>query len=52
MGDIGVGVCKESKAECTCNEDSLAKCKGDIGEKERRWDAICFINDGLMDINS
>ena len=34
--DVGVGVCKGSTIECTGNEDSLAKCKGDIGEKERR----------------
>ena len=43
IGVVGVGVCKWSEAECTGNEDSLEKCKGDRGVEETRWDAICFI---------
>ena len=52
IGAIGVGVCKWLKAKCIGNEDSLEKFKGDRGAKETCWDAICFINDGLMEINS
>ena len=33
---VGVSVCKGSEAECTSNEDSLEKCKGDKGVEETR----------------
>ena len=36
IGVVGVGVCKGLKVECTCNEDSLEKCKGDRGDEETR----------------
>ena len=49
---IGVGLCKGLEAKCTSNEDSLTKCKVDKRDEETRWDAVCFINDGLMEINS
>ena len=34
IGGVGVGVCKGSETECTGNEGSLAKCKGDRGDEE------------------
>ena len=52
IGAVWVGVWKALESRCIGNEDSLEKCKGDKGDEKTRWDAVCFINDGLMDINS
>ena len=35
---VGVDVRKWSEAECSGSEDSSAKCNGDRGSKETRWD--------------
>ena len=45
---VQVGVCKGSEAKFMGNEDSLEKFKGDRGAEDTRWDAISFIDDGLI----
>ena len=45
---VQVGICKWSEEECIGNEDSLEKFKGDRGDEDTRWDAISFIDDGLI----
>ena len=36
IGVVGVVVCKGLEAECTSNEYSLTKCKGDRRDEETR----------------